>query len=201
LQVKAGDHATVFDPLMGPLGGIAVAVVLFFVAWRLRSGQNTLGDFAAFITALLIGGQPLRALGNLTAHVQRGLAADQRVFLVLDEYQKSSMLPMPTICASQRPAFRSAVPGFAPILLLDEATSALDAEADSQVKQAFDRLSEGWTTIVIGHRLSTIMDADIIAVLDKGRLIETGTHRELMANGGIYASLFQFQFKDVVSGD
>jgi ABC-type multidrug transport system fused ATPase/permease subunit len=113
LQVKAGDHAAVIDPLMGPLGGIAVAVVLFFVAWRLRSGQNTLGDFAAFITALLIGGQPLRALGNLTAHVQRGLAADQRVFLVLDENQKSSMLPMPAICASQQPAFSSAVPGFA----------------------------------------------------------------------------------------
>jgi subfamily B ATP-binding cassette protein MsbA len=93
------------------------------------------------------------------------------------------------------------VPGFAPILLLDEATSALDAETDSQGKEAFDRLSEGWTTIVIADRLSTIMDADIIAVLDKGRLIETDTRRELMANDGIYASLFQFQFKDVVHGD
>jgi subfamily B ATP-binding cassette protein MsbA len=59
--------------------------VLFFVGWRLEAGQNTLGDFAGFITALLLAGQPLRALGNLTGFVQRGLAATQRIFQVLDE--------------------------------------------------------------------------------------------------------------------
>jgi subfamily B ATP-binding cassette protein MsbA len=85
----------------------------------------------------------------------------------------------------------------APILLLDEATSALDAESESKVKEAFERLAEGRTTIVIAHRLSTIMDADVIAVLDDGRLMETGSHNELMASGGIYASLFRLQFKDV----
>jgi subfamily B ATP-binding cassette protein MsbA len=85
LQVRAGDHAAVIDPLMEVLGGLAVVGVLFFVGWRLEAGQNTLGDFAGFITALLLAGQPLRALGNLTAHVQRGLAGTQRVFNVLDE--------------------------------------------------------------------------------------------------------------------
>ena len=85
----------------------------------------------------------------------------------------------------------------APIILLDEATSALDAEAESQVKDALDRLMVGRTTIAIAHRLSTIMDADLIAVLDDGRLIETGNHAELIAKNGIYASLFKLQFKGV----
>ena len=88
LQIREGDHTAVIDPLLEVLGGLAVVSVLFFVGWRLEAGLNTLGDFAGFITALLLAGQPMRALGNLTAHVQRGLAAAQRVFQVLDEEAK-----------------------------------------------------------------------------------------------------------------
>ncbi len=82
----------------------------------------------------------------------------------------------------------------APILLLDEPTSALDAESEAVIKQALDVLSKGRTTLVIAHRLATIRDADMIVVLDQGRIIETGNHEELLAKGGIYAELFRLQF-------
>lgn len=76
-----------------------------------------------------------------------------------------------------------------PILLLDEATSALDTRTERAMSQALDRLSQGRTTITIAHRLSTIREADLIVVMQRGRVVETGTHEELAARGGVYAGL------------
>ncbi len=93
----------------------------------------------------------------------------------------------------QRVAIARALLKNAPILILDEATSALDTQSERKVQQALDALREGRTAFVIAHRLSTIETADRIVVLDKGSIAEIGTHAELLACGGLYASLYQMQ--------
>jgi ATP-binding cassette, subfamily B, bacterial len=94
----------------------------------------------------------------------------------------------------QRIAIARAVLKDAPILLLDEATSALDAESETAVQAALERVMVGRTTLVIAHRLATVLKADRILVMDQGRIVEEGTHRSLVRKGGVYARLAKLQF-------
>ncbi|MCS0503890.1 ABC transporter transmembrane domain-containing protein [Ancylobacter mangrovi] len=94
----------------------------------------------------------------------------------------------------QRIAIARAILRRAPVLLLDEATSALDAESETLVQQALDRSMQGRTTLVIAHRLATVLSADRILVMDGGRIVEEGTHASLVARGGLYARLAALQF-------
>jgi subfamily B ATP-binding cassette protein MsbA len=96
----------------------------------------------------------------------------------------------------QRIAIARAVLVDAPVLILDEATSALDAESERLVQKALANLMRNRTSIVIAHRLSTVRRADKIVVMERGRIIETGTHAELLAKGGTYRRLYELQFAE-----
>ena len=95
----------------------------------------------------------------------------------------------------QRIAIARAILRDAPILLLDEATSALDAESETLVQTALEGLMQGRTTLVIAHRLATVLKADRILVMDHGRIVEEGTHQSLVRHNGIYARLAKLQFE------
>ena len=81
------------------------------------------------------------------------------------------------------------------MIILDEATSSVDTRTEALVQRAMDKLTEGRTSFVIAHRLSTIRDADLILVMDKGDVVESGTHKELLARDGLYRELYNSQFE------
>jgi subfamily B ATP-binding cassette protein MsbA len=94
----------------------------------------------------------------------------------------------------QRLSIARAILRDAPVLLLDEPTSALDAESESLIREALERLARGRTTLVIAHRLATVLDSDLIVVMDRGRIVEEGTHAALLERQGLYADLYALQF-------
>ena len=328
------------DPILEIAGGVAIAGILGFSAWRISSGSVTLGDLLGFITMIGVAAPELRALGTLNAVAQEGAAAADRVYEILDAAPRVADVPGAEILAAnnaevmfddvtfsypdgspalnglsftaapgetvalvgpsgagkstvfnlllrlydarsgsvsingtdvrdvtaaslranmalvaqdaalfddtiganialgkiganaediqasaeaasahefitqlpgeysascgemgrnlsggqrQRVALARAILRGAPILLLDEATSALDAESEAKVQAALETFTQGRTTLVIAHRLSTVRAADKIVVIEEGRAVEQGTHDELMAAGGTYSKLAKLQ--------
>ena len=343
LVQKAARVRSATHPIMESLGGVAIAIIIFYGGSQVIVGATTPGTFASFIAALLMAYPAMKNLANLNANLQEGLAAAQRVFALIDtsptiqdkkgarklenirgnvkfenvsfSYEnnrlalsdinldipagstvalvgpsgagKSTILNLiprfydcdkgcvliddenisnvvvsslranialvsqditlfdDTIRSNiaygkpnasddeivnaataaeahefitslpdgyqthvggrglklsggqrQRIAIARAMLKNAPILLLDEATSALDTETERQVQSALENLTKGRTTIVIAHRLSTVMSADIIFVMNSGEIIEKGTHARLMEAGNSYARLFAVQFAE-----
>ena len=343
LVQKAARVRSMTHPIMETLGGIAIAVIVFYGGSQVLQGATTPGTFASFITALLMAYPAGKNLANLNANLQEGLAAAHRIFTLTDlepkiqdkkhavllenvqgevyldhvsfSYEKNklaienidirisagskialvgssgagkstilNLIPRfydcnegrvlidgvdirdvtlaslrknislvtqditlfdDTVRANiaygkpqakekeileaaqaafadnfiknlssgynthvggrglklsggerQRIAIARAMLKDAPILLLDEATSALDTETEHQVQSALDTLTKNRTTIIIAHRLSTVMAADKIFVLSDGKVVETGTHTELLAQKGVYARLYAVQFAD-----
>ncbi len=96
----------------------------------------------------------------------------------------------------QRIAIGRALLKNAPVLILDEATSSLDTHSERRIQEALDELMKNRTTLVIAHRLSTVEGADRIIVLDGGRIVESGTHKELLGRDGQYAALYRMQFSE-----
>lgn len=151
--------------------------------------------FAASARDNIAFGRPDAAAGEIEAAARDALA-EEFIEALPDGFDTQLGERGVTLSGGQRQriAIARAILRDAPILLLDEATSALDAESETLVQTALERLMKGRTTIVVAHRLATVLKADRIIVMDKGRIVEQGTHKSLVAKGGIYARLAKLQF-------
>ena len=152
--------------------------------------------FAASIADNIAFGRPEATRAEIEA-AARSAFADEFIRALPEGYDTAVGERGITLSGGQRQriAIARAILKDAPILLLDEATSALDAESETLVQTALEGLMQGRTTLVIAHRLATVLKSDRIIVMEGGRIVESGTHADLVARGGLYAKLAKLQFE------
>ena len=157
--------------------------------------QDTL-IFAASARDNILFGRPDATAGEIEK-AAKAAHAEEFIARLADGYETQLGERGVTLSGGQRQriAIARAILKDAPVLLLDEATSALDAESEKLVQDALDGLMAGRTTLVIAHRLATVLKADRIVVMDEGRIVEEGSHRQLVARKGVYAKLAKLQFE------
>jgi ATP-binding cassette subfamily B protein len=153
--------------------------------------------FAATIADNIRFGRPDAGMADIAAAAVEAAAAEFIVRLP-QKYETLAGERGVTLSGGQRQriAIARAILRSAPLLLLDEATSSLDAESETLVQAALAKLMRGRTTLVIAHRLATVLSCDRILVMDRGRIVEEGTHAGLAAQGGLYARLARLQFQN-----
>ena len=152
--------------------------------------------FAATVRENIRFGRPEASDADVTKAAELALA-DEFIAKLPEGYDTSIGERGITLSGGQRQriAIARAILREAPLLLLDEATSSLDAESETLVQAALERLMQERTTLVIAHRLATVLSCDRILVMDNGRIVEEGTHASLVAKGGLYARLARLQFE------
>ncbi len=163
---------------------------------RIKSVPQDAVIFAASIADNIRYGAP-EASDEAVRHAAKRAAADEFIQALPEGYETGAGERGVTLSGGQRQriAIARAILQEAPVLLLDEATSALDSENEVMVQAALEKVMSERTTLVIAHRLATVLEADRILVLDNGRLIEEGTHQTLVAKDGLYARLAKLQFE------
>ena len=209
--IAVGKLSAILNPATFLVMNLGVVVILWVGGGRVNAGDLTQGEVVAFVNYMVLQDTWLFH-GTIRENIAYGVpdASDEDVIdaaqrahahkfivqlpqgydtLIGEEGGSLSSGQRQLLCIARVMLTNPAV------LLLDEATSSIDTRTELQVQDAFDRMMEGRTSLVVAHRLSTVRNADCILVMRDGRIIERGTHDELMGEGGFYASLYESQFE------